>query len=43
MLVFRQQTAPLIEYYRAQGIVVELDGLGSVEEVGQRIDGALAA
>jgi adenylate kinase len=43
MQVFKQQTAPLIEYYRKQGILVELDGLGSVEEVGQRIDGALAA
>jgi adenylate kinase len=43
MRVFRQQTAPLIDYYRSQGIVVELDGLGSVEEVGKRIDGALAA
>lgn len=43
MRVFRQQTAPLIEYYRAKGILVQLDGLGSVEEVAQRIDGALAA
>jgi adenylate kinase len=43
MRVYRQQTAPLIEYYRAQGIVVELDGLGTVEEVARRIEGALAA
>jgi len=43
MQVYRQQTAPLIEYYRAQGILIELDGLGPVEEVAQAIDGVLAA
>jgi len=43
MQVYQQQTAPLIEYYRAQGILVELDGLGSVEQVAQAIDGVLAA
>jgi len=43
MRVYRQQTAPLIAYYKAQGIVVELDGLGTVEEVARRIEGALAA
>ena len=43
MQVYRRQTAPLIEYYRAQGILAELDGLGSVEQVAQAIDGVLAA
>ncbi len=43
MEVYRRQTAPLIEYYRAQGILVELDGMGSMDEVARRIDGALAA
>ncbi len=41
MRVFKQQTAPLIEYYRPHGILAEIDGLGSVEEVGKRIDEAL--
>ena len=43
MAVFKEQTAPLIDYYRSQGILVELDGSGSVDEVAQRIDEALAA
>jgi adenylate kinase len=43
MVVFKEQTAPLIDYYRSQGILVELNGLGTVEEVAQRIDEALAA
>jgi adenylate kinase len=43
MRIFKKQTAPLIEYYRPHGIVAEIDGIGSVEEVGKRIDGALAA
>ncbi|RMH36283.1 MAG: adenylate kinase [Nitrospirae bacterium] len=35
--VYEQQTTPLIEYYRALGILSELDASGSVEEVQQRL------
>jgi adenylate kinase len=38
--VYFQQTAPLIEYYRAKGKLVEIDGGRSVEEVAK---GLLAA
>ena len=31
--VYEEQTAPLIEYYGAQGILVNVDGMGSPEEV----------
>lgn len=31
--VYMQQTAPLIEYYRQAGVLAEVDGRGSVEEV----------
>jgi len=41
MSVYRAQTAPLIEYYRKRGILAEVDGLGSVEEVAKRIEEAL--
>ena len=41
MKVYEQQTAPLLEYYRARGLLVELSGMGSVEEVAARIEGAL--
>lgn len=41
--VYRAETEPLLEVYRSRGLVVSVDGLGSVEEVGQRIADALAA
>jgi adenylate kinase len=41
--VYRKQTAPLLEYYRERGVLVEVDGLGGVDEVARRIEEALAA
>ncbi|HXI86270.1 MAG TPA: adenylate kinase [Parvularculaceae bacterium] len=41
--VYRDQTAPLIPYYEKQGKLRKVDGMGSVEEVGAAIDGALDA
>lgn len=43
MQVYRKQTEPLIEHYRGEGILVEIDGIGTVDEVAARIEGALAA
>jgi adenylate kinase len=42
MGVYHEQTAPLVDYYRRRGILVEVDGLGSVEEVAKRIEEALS-
>lgn len=39
--VYAEQTAPLIDVYRQRGILVEVDGLGEVSEVTQRIFAAL--
>jgi adenylate kinase len=39
--VYLEQTAPLIEIYSARGIVLEIDGLGQVGEVTDRILNAL--
>jgi adenylate kinase len=39
--VYADQTAPLIDVYRRRGILVEVDGLGEVDEVTQRIFKAL--
>jgi len=39
--VYRAQTAPLIEYYRDRGVLCEVDGMGTPEEVFQRIQRAL--
>ena len=41
MRVYREQTAPLIEYYRARGVLAEVDGTGTEGEVERRISGAL--
>ena len=39
--VYLRETAPLIETYRDRGLLVEVDGLGSIDEVASRIDDAL--
>jgi adenylate kinase len=39
--VYAEQTAPLLEIYRARGILVEVDGLGGIDEVSKRIFYAL--
>lgn len=41
--VYLRETAPLLETYRDRGLVVEVDGLGTIDEVAGRIDAALAA
>jgi adenylate kinase len=35
--VYEEQTAPLIDLYKSRGLLVEVDGLGSVNEVTSRI------
>lgn len=40
--VYFEQTAPLLEVYRSQGLLVQVDGLGLVEDVTGRIVEALA-
>ncbi len=39
--VYKEQTQPLIDYYESKGILVRVDGVGSVEEVTGRIERAL--
>jgi len=41
--VYREQTAPVADYYRQRGSLIKLDGVGSVDEVFHRITTALAA
>jgi len=40
--VYAEQTAPLIDVYRDRGILLEVDGMGEVDEVTTRIAEALA-
>jgi adenylate kinase len=39
--VYERETAPLIEHYRKKGMLVELDGVGTVEDVRRRVVHAL--
>lgn len=39
--VYADQTAPLLEVYRQRGLLVEVDGLGEVDEVTRRLFAAL--
>ena len=41
MQVYRDETAPLTSYYLEQGLLRDVDGTGSVEDVAGRIQGAL--
>jgi adenylate kinase len=42
LAAYNAQTAPLLPYYREQGKLTELDGMGSVETVAASIDAALS-
>jgi adenylate kinase len=39
--VYYQQTSPLIEYYRSEGVLIEVDGEGAVAEIQQRLRSAI--
>jgi adenylate kinase len=39
---YRRKTQPLVDHYRASGVLVEIEGMGDVEAVAKRIQEALA-
>jgi len=39
--IYRRETAPLTEVYSQRGLLVQVDGMGSVDDVFARISGAL--
>ena len=39
--IYRRETAPLTEVYSARGLLVQVDGMGSVDDVFTRICEAL--
>lgn len=41
MQVYREKTQPLIDYYEARGVLREVEGEGTIEEVAARIEEAL--
>lgn len=38
LVAYREQTAPLLDYYRKQGLLVSVDGLGTIEEIFERVE-----
>lgn len=40
--VYREKTAPLVDHYRALGVLSDIDGSGEIAEIAGRIDHALA-
>jgi adenylate kinase len=43
LAVYAEQTAPLIDYYRAAGLLVELDGMLPIPVVHRQVLAALQA
>ncbi len=43
LAAYNAQTAPLLPHYMAQGKLVEVDGMGSIDQVAREIDAALDA
>ena len=41
--IYAEQTEPLLDVYRSRGLLVEVDGLGPVQEVAERVFAALDA
>jgi adenylate kinase len=41
LVVYDRETAPLVSYYRERGLLREIDGVGSVEEIRHRVMQAL--
>ncbi len=41
--IYERETAPILEVYGAKGIVDRIDGVGSLDEITERIGEALAA
>ena len=40
--VYHNETEPVLNHYQKKGAVIEIDGIGSIEEIFDRIDSALA-
>ncbi|MFB9308871.1 adenylate kinase [Agromyces hippuratus] len=43
LAIYERETAPILDVYRERGVVVRIDGVGTLDEVTERIFSALAA
>jgi adenylate kinase len=39
--IYQEQTAPIVEHFRTEGLLIEVDGVGSMDDVDGRITGAV--
>ncbi len=39
--IYREKTEPLVAFYRKRDLVADVDGVGTVDQIGSRIDSAL--
>lgn len=37
LVVYKEQTAPLVDFYRKRGILVAIEAVGSIEEIAERV------
>lgn len=42
LAAYRQQTAPILPYYRQKGVLQTVDGMAAIDEVTRQIEGVLA-
>ena len=43
LAIYERETAPILDVYRDRGIVDEIDGVGSLDEITERVIAALEA
>jgi adenylate kinase len=41
LVAYRQQTAPILPYYRKKGLLHSVDGMAQMDEVARQIDAVL--
>jgi adenylate kinase len=41
LAVYKQQTAPLVDYFKSKGLLKTVDGMKGIDEVSEAIDAAL--
>src|SRR3546814_3616358 len=42
LAAYREQTAPILPYYREQGLLAEIDGMADIDDVTRQIERVLA-
>jgi adenylate kinase len=43
LAVYAEQTAPVADFYAQRGLLTEIDGVGAIDEIGDRVLAALRA